>query len=157
VHVYPRLLRAALVTLVLGAATLAALGLAVASFARTADQAMPLAQRTFLPLSFVSGIFFPLDGAPGWVVHVAHAFPLYDIVNVFDTCFVPQTTGGGWSGHDLAAIAIWADCCHRGCPACHRRPPRPSSARARARREHSEPWPRTPCRRGAPSLLVSSA
>jgi ABC-2 type transport system permease protein len=107
VHVYARMLPAALVTLALGAATLAALGLAVASLVRTADQAIPVAQLTFLPLAFISGIFYPLDGAPDWVVHVAHAFPLFHIVNAFDACFVPQTAGGGWSANYLAAIAVW--------------------------------------------------
>ena len=68
---------------------------------------LPLAQLTFLPLSFISGIFFPLEGAPDWVIHVAHAFPLFHIVNAFDACFAPQTPGGGWSPHDLAAIAVW--------------------------------------------------
>jgi ABC-2 type transport system permease protein len=107
VHVYARMLPAALVTVVLGAASLAALGLAVASLVRTADQAMPLAQLTLLPLSFISGIFYPLEGAPLWVVDVAHAFPLFHIVNAFDACFVPQSAGGGWAGGDLAAIAAW--------------------------------------------------
>jgi ABC-2 type transport system permease protein len=101
------MLPSALVTMALGAATLAALGLAVASLVRTADQAIPVAQLTFLPLSFISGIFYPLHGAPDWVIHLAHAFPLYHIVNAFDACFVPQTTGGGWSANDLAAIAAW--------------------------------------------------
>jgi ABC-2 type transport system permease protein len=107
VHVYARMLPAAVVTLALGAATLAALGLAVASLVRTADQAIPVAQLTFLPLSFISGVFFPLQGAPDWVVHIAHAFPLFHIVNAFDACFVPQTVGAGWSGHDLVSIAAW--------------------------------------------------
>ena len=57
-------LPAAIVTLLLGAACLSALGVAVASLVKTADQAMPVAQLTFLPLSFISGIWFPLDGAP---------------------------------------------------------------------------------------------
>jgi ABC-2 type transport system permease protein len=107
VHVYARMLPAAVVTLALGAATLAALGLAVASLVRTADQAIPVAQLTFLPLSFISGVFFPLQGAPDWVVHIAHVFPLFHIVNAFDACFVPQTVGAGWSGHDLVSIAAW--------------------------------------------------
>ena len=61
------MLPAALVTLLLGGATLAALGLALGALARTSEQAMPLSQLTFLPISFISGIWFPLDGAPGWV------------------------------------------------------------------------------------------
>jgi ABC-2 type transport system permease protein len=110
VHIYPRMLPAAIVTLVLGAATLSALGLAVASLVRSADQAMPVAQLTFLPLSFISGIWYPLDGAPQWVVTVAHIFPLWHIVDAFDACFVPQTAGGGWSPGHLNVIATWGVC-----------------------------------------------
>ena len=63
---------------------------------------LPAAPRQPLGLSE-----YPLEGAPHWVVGIAHAFPLFHIVNAFDACFVPQTTGGGWSGSDLAAIAAW--------------------------------------------------
>ena len=107
VNIYPENLPAAIVTLLLGSATLAALGLAVASLVRSADQAMPVAQLTFLPLSFISGIWFPLEGAPSWLVTIAHIFPLYHLVDAFDACFVPQTTNGGWAPGDLAVIAAW--------------------------------------------------
>jgi ABC-2 type transport system permease protein len=95
------------VTLLLGAAALAALGLAVTTLVRTADQAGPVAQLTLLPLSFISGIWWPLEGAPDWLVTIAHVFPLYYIVDAFDACFVPQTTGGGWMPGHLAIIAAW--------------------------------------------------
>ena len=91
----------------LGAACLASLGVAVASLVKSADQAMPVAQLTFLPLSFISGIWYPLDGAPDWVVKIADFFPLSHLVNAFDACFVPQTAGNGWSGDDLWAIFAW--------------------------------------------------
>jgi ABC-2 type transport system permease protein len=107
VDIYWSTLPAAIVTLVLGAVSLAALGLAVATLARTADQALPIAQFTFLPLSFISGVFYPLDGAPQWLVTVADIFPLKHIVDAFDACFVPGTPNGGWSWGDLAVIAIW--------------------------------------------------
>jgi ABC-2 type transport system permease protein len=107
VDIYPRMLPATGVTLIVSAAGLGALGLAVASLVRTADQAMPVAQLTLLPLSFISGVFYPLDGAPDWLVRIAHFFPLSHIVEAFDACFVPQTTGGGWSAGDLLSIAIW--------------------------------------------------
>jgi ABC-2 type transport system permease protein len=58
-------------------------------------------------LSFISGIWYPLDGAPGWITTIAHIFPLYHLVNAFDACFVPQTTGGGWSWGDLGVLALW--------------------------------------------------
>jgi ABC-2 type transport system permease protein len=99
-------LPAAIVTLVLGAACLTALGVAVASLVKNADQAMPVAQFTFLPLSFVSGIWYPLDDAPQWVVSIAHFFPLYHIAHAFEYCFTPGA-GNGWQPDDLLAIAIW--------------------------------------------------
>ena len=107
VDIYPENLPAAFVTLLLGAAALAALGLAVTTLVRTADQAGPVAQLTLLPLSFISGIWWPLEGAPDWLVTIAHIFPLYYIVDAFDACFVPQTTGGGWMPGHLAVIAAW--------------------------------------------------
>jgi len=107
VEIYPRMLPAAVVTLALGAACLASLGLALGTVAKTAEQAQPLAQLTFLPVSFISGIWFPLSGAPDWLVKLAHFFPLYHIVNAFDACFVPQTKGAGFSPDDLLAIALW--------------------------------------------------
>ena len=42
---------------------------------KSADQAMPVAQLTFLPISFISGIWFPLDGAPDWLVKVVALLP----------------------------------------------------------------------------------
>jgi ABC-2 type transport system permease protein len=107
VDLYPRLLPAAVITLALGAASLAALGLAVATLVRNADQAGPVAQLTLLPLSFISGIWWPLDGAPDWITAIAHAFPLYHLVQAFDACFVPQTTGSGFAWGHLAVVAAW--------------------------------------------------
>jgi ABC-2 type transport system permease protein len=107
VDIYWSTLPAAIVTLVLGAAALSALGLAVATLAKSADQAMPIAQLTFLPLSFISGVFYPLEGAPSWLIDLANFFPLKHIVETFDACFVPGTPNAGWSLGDLAVIAIW--------------------------------------------------
>jgi ABC-2 type transport system permease protein len=105
--VYLHTLPAAIVTLVLGAACLSSVGLAVATLAKSADQAMPIAQLTFLPISFISGIWFPLEGAPDWLVKLAKLFPLEHIVHAFDRCFSPGVTGAGWSPSDLRSIAVW--------------------------------------------------
>jgi ABC-2 type transport system permease protein len=107
VDIYPANLPAAVVTLALSSASLAAIGLAVATLVKNADQAGPIAQLTMLPVSFVSGIFWPIEGAPDWVVAVAHVFPLYYVADAFVACFVPQTTGGGWQVGHLAVIAAW--------------------------------------------------
>jgi ABC-2 type transport system permease protein len=107
VGITARTLPAAVLTLVLGAICLASLGVAVASLVSSADQAMPVAQLTFLPVSFISGIWFPLDGAPDWLIKVAHFFPLSHIVNAFGSCFVPGTTGSQFHGDDLLALVLW--------------------------------------------------
>ena len=100
-------LLAAVVTAALGAACLASVGLAVATLSKTADQAMPIAQLTFLPISFISGIWFPLDGAPGWVTTTADIFPLKHIVDAFTGCFLAGTPDAGFAWGDLAVIAAW--------------------------------------------------
>lgn len=107
VQITARTLPAAAVTLALGAACLASLGVAVAGTVKSADQAMPVAQLTFLPVSFISGIWFPLDGAPDWLVRIAHFFPLAHIVDAFGSCFVPNASGSGFHGGDLAVIGAW--------------------------------------------------
>ena len=104
VDIYARTLPAAIVTLLLGAACLASLGVAVASLVKSADQAMPVAQLTFLPVSFISGIWFPLVGAPDWLIHVAHFFPLSHIVEAFGGCFTP---GRDFRLGDLVPVLIW--------------------------------------------------
>jgi ABC-2 type transport system permease protein len=107
VDIYWANLPAAAVTLALSSASLAALGLAVATLVRKADQAGPVAQLTLLPVSFISGIFWPINGASDVVVAIAHVFPLYYIADAFGACFAPQTTGGGWAWGNLAVIAAW--------------------------------------------------
>ena len=107
VHIYLNTLPAAIVTLVLGAAALSSVGLMVATLAKSADQAMPIAQLTFLPISFISGIWFPLEGAPDWVVQIAKFFPLEHIVHAFGACFSPGVANNGWSPNDLWALVVW--------------------------------------------------
>jgi ABC-2 type transport system permease protein len=106
VDVYPSQLPAAIVSIVLGAACLSALGLAVASLVRTADQATPVAQLTLLPLSFISGVFYPLDGAPDWLVKIADVFPLHHLVLAFDGAFQAGAPHAGWSS-DLWPLVTW--------------------------------------------------
>jgi ABC-2 type transport system permease protein len=106
VHLYASQLPAAAVSLLLGGACLSALGLAVASLVKTAEQAIPAAQLTLLPLSFISGVFYPLDSAPHWLVSVANAFPLHHIVVAFDGALQPGAPHAGWSG-ELWPVVVW--------------------------------------------------
>jgi ABC-2 type transport system permease protein len=107
VQLQPQLLPAAFFTLLLGGVCLATLGIAVSSFVVRADTAPVVANVTLLPLTFISGVFSPLHGAPQWVVSIAHFFPLSHLVDAFYGTFSPHTTGSGFAWGDLAVLAIW--------------------------------------------------
>lgn len=107
VDIRPRLLPAAIVTLVLGAVAISGIGLAVASYIRRADSAPIVANLTLFPLLFFSGVFYPFESEPHWLQRVANIFPLAHLVQAFDRCFSPFTTGSGFSTRDLSALVVW--------------------------------------------------
>ncbi|MGI5352443.1 ABC transporter permease [Streptomyces sp. CA-250714] len=61
---------------VCGTLAFMSIGLLVGSFAKTEEAANGLAQLIILPMAFLSGAFFPLDNAPGWVRTVSDFLPL---------------------------------------------------------------------------------
>ena len=66
-HIYWKLVPAAIVTLLLGAAAITAIALSVSCFVDRPESAQPIAGITLFPLLFVSGVFYPLEGAPDWL------------------------------------------------------------------------------------------
>jgi ABC-2 type transport system permease protein len=107
VSIDPALIPAAVVTALLGATCLSALGLAVASFVRKAESAPMVANLTMFPIIFLSGVFFPISEAPDWLQHIANVFPVAHLVDAFAACFDPSTTGSGFSS-DLWPLVLWA-------------------------------------------------
>ena len=93
VNIYPHLLPAAVVTLTLGGAALAALAIFVSTFVKKADSAPAVANITMFPLMFLSGIFFPTVGFPDWLQKVVDFFPVSHMVDAFGACFRPFTQG----------------------------------------------------------------
>ncbi|WP_326690348.1 MULTISPECIES: ABC transporter permease [unclassified Streptomyces] len=61
---------------VCGTLAFMSIGLLVGSWARTEEAANGLAQIIILPMAFLSGSFFPLDNAPGWVRSISEFLPL---------------------------------------------------------------------------------
>lgn len=53
-----------------------ALGLLSGTVAKTTEGAVNMANFLVLPMAFLSGSFFPLDGAPGWLQTVSKLMPL---------------------------------------------------------------------------------
>lgn len=62
--------------LVCGTLAFLAIGMLAGSFASTAEGASGVSNLVVLPMAFLSGSFFPLDAAPGWLQGVSQVFPL---------------------------------------------------------------------------------
>ncbi|GAB2796350.1 ABC transporter permease [Streptomyces daliensis] len=69
------------------------IGLVVGSWAKTEEAANGLAQIVILPMAFLSGAFFPLDAAPGWVRTVSDFMPLKHLSQAMQDV---MSRGGGW-------------------------------------------------------------
>lgn len=70
-----------IVIIVLGAICMFGLGLIIGGYARTEEQAAPLANLMTLPMMFLSGVFFPRFLMPGWLQSVSGYLPLTPIVD----------------------------------------------------------------------------
>jgi ABC-2 type transport system permease protein len=62
--------------LVAGTLAFMSLGLLAGALAKTQEGAVNLANFFVLPMAFLSGSFFPLDGAPGWLQVTSQLLPL---------------------------------------------------------------------------------
>lgn len=71
----------ALPLVVAGTLAFLSIGLVAGSFTKTPEAASAVANLVVLPMAFLSGAFFPLEGAPGWVDRISRALPLRHLVD----------------------------------------------------------------------------
>ena len=95
------------VTVLVGAATFSALGLAMTAAVPNAEAAPAVINATILPLLFISDIFIPLDDAPEWLLWFSNLFPIRHFAEAMLAAFNPFETGSGFRGFDLAVIGGW--------------------------------------------------
>jgi len=70
------------------------IGLLTGSIAKSEESSNGLAQLIVLPMSFLSGSFFSLDSAPGWVKDISRLMPLRYLVTASESVL---SRGGGLS------------------------------------------------------------
>jgi ABC-2 type transport system permease protein len=93
-----------LVTLVVGAASFAALGLAITAVIPNATAAPAIVNASILPLLFLSGVFIPIqDDTPAWVDTVGNIFPIRHFVDAMYAAFL----GTPFSWGDVLFVAAW--------------------------------------------------
>jgi ABC-2 type transport system permease protein len=107
VEVIGRMLPAAVVTLLAGAACFCALGMAVAAVIPNGEAAPVIANFTFFPIAFISDLFFPTAGAPAWVGTVASIFPVKHFATALEATFNPFVPGSGFQWGHLGMLALW--------------------------------------------------
>lgn len=97
-----------LLYVVLGTAMLCSLGIALSCFTPTPDAASTIATFGVVMLSFVSGIWIPVDDLPRWLEAVGEIFPLYHLTLGLQTALAPGASAAGLEGADVAIVAAWA-------------------------------------------------
>jgi len=91
---------------ILGVACFASLGVAFSHVIPNFDAAPAYTNIVFLPVIFISGVFYDVDTVPAFLRDIADALPLVHVINGFQGAFV---TGAGLDDlvSDIAVILLW--------------------------------------------------
>lgn len=108
VQIQAETLVATVVTLALGIACLAALGLAVGALARSGSTAQTFAVASAIVVAFLSGLMTFGLTPPAWMDAVGSLFPVAYILEPLRNQFNPFLEGSGWDVGALAMLAGWS-------------------------------------------------
>ena len=81
-------------------------GIALSSFVPNADAASTIAPFSVVMLSFISGVWIPVENLSGALETIGKIFPLYHIALGLQTSLAPGASGSGLSGSDVLALLI---------------------------------------------------
>ncbi|MGH3716996.1 MAG: ABC transporter permease [Micromonosporaceae bacterium] len=96
--------------ILLGAVSISLCGLAVAQLIPRSDAAAPLLSAVMLPVTLISGIFFPVAALPDWIGWLGDALPLSHLGALLSAGFVDGSWAPGitWHPADFGWLAGWA-------------------------------------------------
>ena len=91
---------AMIVTFLVGVASFAAMGMAVAGMCPNASSASALANVIILPMAFMSDVFIAIEDPPGWLSTLGDILPLKPFAQAFQNCFNPEVEAPAfdWAG-----------------------------------------------------------
>ena len=90
--------------ILLGAAAFAALGIAVTTVVRTAEGSSAVVNAIYLPMAFISGVFFSTEEMPAFLQAISEVLPLTYFLELIRASFAP---GESFSPSALAALTVW--------------------------------------------------
>jgi ABC-2 type transport system permease protein len=82
-----------IVTLVLGTAAFTTIGIGITRFIPNSEAAPVVVNRTVLPLTFISSVWFPPAGMPTALIDIAKFFPIRPLADSLQNAFDPRTVG----------------------------------------------------------------
>jgi ABC-2 type transport system permease protein len=94
------------VAVVLGAATFAALGLAVTGLVRSAEGSSAVVNAIYLPMVFISGVFFSVSALPGFLEAIANVLPLTYLLDLIRDLYTGGTSLSS-SATAIGVLALW--------------------------------------------------
>ena len=91
---------------ILGVACFASLGVAFSHLIPNFDAAPAYTNLVFLPMIFISGVFYDVDNVPGALRDIAEALPLVHVIDGLSAALVSGESIADHAG-DLVVIALW--------------------------------------------------
>jgi ABC-2 type transport system permease protein len=92
------------IAIALGAAAFAALGIAVTTVVRTAEGSSAVVNAIYLPMAFISGVFFSTEEMPAFLQAISEVLPLTYFLDLIRASFVE---GESFEPSALAAVLVW--------------------------------------------------
>ncbi len=90
--------------ILVGAIVFAALGLALTGAVRSDEGSSALVNAVYLPMVFISGVFFSVDSLPSFLQAIADVSPLTYLLDLVRDLYID---GGNPSPTDLAVLGAW--------------------------------------------------
>jgi len=92
---------------VLGVVCFASLGIALSHAIPNFESAPAYTNAIFLPVIFISGVFFDADKAPKFLTDIAEALPLIHLINGFSAAMVSgKPISDNWTA--IAVLVVWS-------------------------------------------------
>ncbi len=98
---------ALLLTILLGAACFAGLGLALTTVIPSEDAAPAITNATLLPLYFISDVFVSSDQIPDWLQTFASLFPVIHLSKALQQSYDPFSDGASWPWDHWLVLLAW--------------------------------------------------
>ena len=95
-----------LAAILLGSVAFAALGLAITGLVRSAEGSSAVVNAIYLPITFISGVFFSVESLPGFLEALATASPLTYLLELLRAVFVDGEALSG-SATEVLVLAGW--------------------------------------------------